>query len=214
MRKIGTLMPLGCAIAVLLGISQLEASTVTGTLAADNSIYSTTLTLPTMETLTAYTTSYAGGMNLDATSTSGGGFAPLLTLFSVSTGNVAALSSMGTPGNCGMAGTDSATGLCNDAYLNAVLGAGQYVLDLTEFPNVANGGINDGFLAGSDANFTGTNCSGTGQFLESDVAPCVQRTNAYTLNISTSAASPVPEPATLWFAAGALLAAGLIRRSK
>jgi hypothetical protein len=92
---------------------------------------------------------------------------------------------------------DPTTGMCDDAAFSASLTAGQYVLDFTEFPNVANGGINDGFLFSSDPTATGDVCNvAGGTFLQADVAPCVQRDANYAVNIVSS--SPVPELPT-WY---------------
>jgi hypothetical protein len=187
-------------------------TTTTGTLAADNSDYATILNIPTTEVLTAYTTSYAGGMNLDGTTSMGGGFVPELTLFSGSSGNAVATSRAGCGG---MGAQDAGTTLCNDAFLQTTLMAGTYWLYLTEFPNTVDPSnqTTPTFLFSSDPTATGDACGvAGGMFLEADLATCVQRTNQYSLNISTAAASAVPEPASVGIAATGLLIAGLIRR--
>lgn len=167
--------------------------TATGTLAADNSVYSHTFDTTTPQNFTFYTTSYGGGMNADGTHTSAGGFVPVLTLFSSTTGNV--LGFGGGDGMCsGPSMADPSTGVCEDAYFTEMLDPGSYTLDLTEFPNVAIGNLSDGFLAGSDTHFTGTNCGSDGMFLQADLAPCVQRTANFAVNATST--SPVPEPAT------------------
>lgn len=169
--------------------------TATGSLAADNDVYSHTFDVTTSQDFTFYTTSYGGGMNADGTHTNAGGFVPVLTLFSSTTGNV--LGFGGGDGMCsGSSVADAGTGLCEDAYFTQMLDPGSYTLDLTEFPNVAIGNLSDGFLAGSDASFTGTNCGSGGMFLQADVAPCVERTSNYAVNITSASASPVPEPPT------------------
>lgn len=184
-----------CFAAVLTAKAQ-TSTTINSTFSTDNQIFTYTFNSSSTQDFTFYTTSYGGGMNANGTFTGPGGFVPVLTLFSSTTGN--ALAFGGGDGMChGSANTDATTGLCEDAFLTALLGAGSYTLDLTEFPNVAIGGLNDGFLAGSDPNFTGTTCNGSSsQFLQVDVAPCIQRNNNFTLNVSTS---PVPEPSTWLF---------------
>jgi hypothetical protein len=169
--------------------------TATGTLAADNSVYSHTFDTTTAQDFTFYTTSYGGGMNADGTHTNAGGFVPVLTLFSTTTGNV--LGFGGGDGICnGSSMADATTGVCEDAYFTQMLDPGSYTLDLTEFPNVAIGNLSDGFLAGSDTTFTGTNCGSSGMFLQADLAPCVQRNANFAVDITSGSTSPVPEPST------------------
>lgn len=171
-----------------------DPETFTGTFAGDDSTFSYMLTNTMTTTYDFYTTSYAGGMNADGTMTAGGGFVPVLTLFN-SSGAVVDQGGAGGLAACGGAvGADAATGLCDDAFLTDMLAAGSYKLVLSEFPNYPTGGPNDPFMAGGDAAYTASFCGGGGSFQEADVAPCVQRTDAYTVNI---AAQPtVPEPAT------------------
>lgn len=140
-----------------------------------------------------YTTSYGGGMNADGTISSAGGFVPLLTLFSATTGDV--LGYGGGSGMCeGASMVDGGTGLCEDASFTRVLGAGSYSLFLSEFPNAAIGSLSDGFLFAGQPNITGDLCGvAGGSFLQTDQAPCVQRTGDYAVNISSS---PIPEPPT------------------
>jgi hypothetical protein len=167
--------------------------TYTGTLAADNSIASFTIDTASMMTFSFYTTSYGGGLNLDGTTSPSGGFIPNLTLFSVLDGSP--VNNAGASGMCsGSMMADPTTHHCDDAAFSAILNPGQYVLDLTEFPNVAIGGINDGFLFAGDPTATGDSCGG-GTFLETDTAPCTQRTDDYAVNINSS---PVPELPT-WY---------------
>jgi hypothetical protein len=168
--------------------------TFTGTFANDASNFNYTLTNTATTTYNFYTPSYGGGTNANGTVTAAGGFDPVLTLFS-STGNVVGFG--GGSGTCsGSSKADATTGLCEDAYLSTVLAPGTYSLYLTEFPNVAVGMLSDGFLAAGDATFTGDNCGVSGgTFLQSDVAPCVQRSANYAVNVASITA--VPEPSTL-----------------
>ncbi|MDQ2834908.1 MAG: DVUA0089 family protein [Acidobacteriota bacterium] len=185
---------LSCLCVAATATAKADGVTYTGTFAADNSIATFNLNPNSATDYTFYTTSYGGGANANGMSVSlPGGFVPVLTLFSATTGNV--LGFGGGDAMChGSSSADPSTGLCEDASFSEVLGPGSYVLDLTEFPNVANGNLSDGFLFSGSPNATGDVCGVSGgTFLQSDLAPCVQRNNSYAVNIS---ASPVPEPAT------------------
>lgn len=163
-----------------------SSTTYSGTFAADNSVYQLPFTVTGNENFSFETTSYATG-----------GFVPVLTLFSASGVPVGF---DGADGMCNGSETpSSSTGMCDDAFLQETLSSGNYTLDLTEFPNVAIGDASDGFLFASDPTATGDVCGVSGgMFLESDLASCTQRTDAYSLTVnSTPAASPTPEPSTL-----------------
>jgi hypothetical protein len=181
--------------------------TQTGTFAADNSVDTYNFSVSATQTYWIWTTSYGGGTNLDGTTASPGGFVPVLTLFSSSGSAVA---NSGAPGAClGPARVDSSTGICDDAYINATLTPGSYVLDLTEFPNVAIGSLSDGFLFSSDPAATGDTCGGaaTGtMFREADLPTCPQRADTYAFNVTN-----VPEPATVWLLLPAVLLIGVFR---
>ena len=146
--------------------SYADTTPLTGTFSADNSVFTDTFTTTSTQVYDIFTTSYATG-----------GFVPVLTLFG-SSGNVIDNSGPGT----------------SDASLMDTLPAGSYTLDLTEFPNVANGSLSDGFLLAGSPNATGDNCCVSGgTFL--DPFTCSQRTNNYALTVSSSAAV-TPEPST------------------
>ena len=153
-----------------------------GTFTADNSSYTYSFTSTSAQNYTFSTTSYATG-----------GFVPVLTLFSGS-GNI--IGSDGADGTCGgSAAKDATTNMCDDASFSQLLTAGSYQLYLTEFPNVANGNLADGFLYASDPTSTGDNCGvAGGKFLQTDTAVCVQRTSSYSLSVNSTA--PTPEPST------------------
>lgn len=178
-------------------VAKAASFTSTGSLSADNSVYSHPFDIATSQNLTFYTTSYGGGMNADGTMTSAGGFVPVLTLFS-STGGFINTSggTGGFPPCSGSTNADPATGVCEDAYFTQMLDPGSYILDLTEFPNVAVGNLSDGFLFASNPHITGDICGSDGMFLQADLAPCVQRTANFAVNIAPTSASPVPEPST------------------
>jgi hypothetical protein len=184
--------------------------TFTGSLTADDSVFTYTFTTASTQVFNFYTTSYGGGVNLNGTITPAGGFDPVLTLFSTTTGNV--LGFGGGTGTCqGSSHIAPATGLCEDASFSETLAAGAYTLDLTEFPNVAIGQLADGFLFAGDHTITGDICGVSGgTFLESDVAPCAQRTSSYAVNVSST--SPVPEPPTWLLVSPVAAAIALFKR--
>ncbi len=165
--------PVGALLLGLLAGSAAHAdtfSTKTGTFAADNSAYVYSFSAPIATTYTFTTTSYAAG-----------GFLPDLTLFQ-SNGNFVDFSQ-----NSGL----------GDVSLSDTLGAGSYLLYLTEFPNEFSGmNLTTGsFIFAGDPTATGDSCNAPGgMFLASNTAPCVQRTANFSVNVD---ASPVPEPSTL-----------------
>jgi hypothetical protein len=189
---------LGALLLSSLAISQARAISITqtGTFTTDAQVVDISFTLPTAQTVDFFTTSYAGGMNLNGTTSSAGGFVPSLTLFSVSTGLVV---------DCGAAGTtcsgmamgsiklDPLTQIADDVNFTRSLAAGSYVLALTQYPNVAIGGINDGFLTSIDSTLFTDACGAGAAFRQADTSPCAQRNGNYSVNVGT-----VPEPATLW----------------
>lgn len=211
------LLPLSCAAVFLIGVSQARAVpttwTATGTFATDDTVLSEPFTLASDSEVTIWTTSYAGGMNLDGTTQAAGGFVPVVTIFSDSSGMVVAQSGAGGAAACGGSsiGMDATTGLCDDAYIQSLLGSGTYTIDLSEFPNYPNGGLNDGFQFTGQPDVTGSFCGTTTMFEETDVAPCVQRNGDYALNYSASA---VPEPSSLLLVAAGLLGAGAYGRKR
>ncbi len=209
---------LGALLLSALAANQAQAAsmTFTGTLGNDSSVFTQLLSLSGSVIISS--DSYGGGTNLNGTTAAAGGFVPNITLFSASTGNVVAFDGGdGLAGGCrGGAKMDSATHLCDDAYIMTTLAAGNYILDVSEFPNVANGNYNTNpqfFFSsalGGDPSATGDDLCGNpgGMFLQSDVAPCVQRNANFSVNIGS-----VPEPATFWLAIP-VLALGLLRRKR
>lgn len=192
-----TRMPFLCLLALFLvaplSRADITSVTLTGSLTADNSLVTYNFTDTSTQTLDFFTTSYAGGVNADGTTTPAGGFVPVLTLFSNSTGNVVGFG--GAAGVCnGPVSADPSTHLCDDANFIRTLAPGAYTLILSEFPNVPTGNLSSpGFLFASDPTATGDVCGVPGgKFLESDLASCVQRTSNYAVNIRAT-----PEPSSI-----------------
>ena len=185
------------AVALFAGavgsIAHADTATYAGTFLTDDQVNLYSVTSTSTANYSFFTTSYAGGNNLDGTRTPSGGFVPVLTLFD---GTGAPIGSDGGSGMCrGSAVADGTTGLCNDALLQETLGPGSYTLALSEFPNVAVGNLGTPFLFAGQT--TGSFCGGSGTFLETDLAPCVQRDASYAVDVTTGALpAPIPEPPT------------------
>lgn len=181
---------------LLLGIAakhEAFAATVSysGSFAADNRFFSLTLSPTVTTNYTFTTTSYATG-----------GFLTDLTLFT-SAGKTVGSSQNATP---------------SDAILSATLGAGSYLLYLTELPNEAAGDLNlanpgSSFLFGSDPLATSTQACGNGKMFNDPIS-CAQLTSNYSLNVTSTAATPEPSTLLLMLApAGALVDAVRRRRA-
>jgi hypothetical protein len=182
----------------LLALGSANASTISysGTLSGDDQVQ-----------LYTYIISQASPVTFETNSYSSGGFVPVLSLFN-SAG--VEIGSDGADQTCyaGMH-ADSTTGICDDALLSENLAAGSYTLAITEFFNVPVGpDLSNGFLEQGQGNFTGPTCGTTGAFYETDIAPCVERTDAYSVNITAT-----PEPATFWLGS-VLVAAFFITRRR
>ncbi|MDQ2712531.1 MAG: DVUA0089 family protein [Acidobacteriota bacterium] len=189
-----------CLAFCLLGASA-SAATLTGTFTTDDQLAQYTWNLAQPSNIVAYTDSYASG-----------GFVPVISLFDGTSG--AFIASDGGDVSCsGGRMMDGTTGICNDAYLSTSLAKGSYTVVLSEFFNFPKGSnLSDGFTENGAGNFTSSVCSATGAFYETDLAPCVQRTGNYSLNLTSTS---TPEPSTGWLALPALaLAAYRFRRLK
>lgn len=193
----------GCLLLAIVNAAPASASTMAGKLLTDDQVVQFTWNLTQASNVVAYTDSYASG-----------GFVPVLSLFDGSTG--AFIASDGGDASCSHGRMmDAGTGICNDAYLTASLAKGSYTVALTEFFNYPNGpNLSNGFSQAGMGNFTSGVCSGAaGPFFETDLAPCVQRTGNYSVNLSATAATP--EPATVWlFLPVMALAAYSYRKTK
>lgn len=207
-RKAGlalALFTLG-GIAALQPVQAQPGQTFTGTFAHDNSIFLTGFTVAAPTAYTFYTTSYAGGLNADGTTTTRGGFDAFIEVMNGS-GHVIWLNDDGTSVHVAV---DPTTHNAWDAYLKMNLAPGSYSVLLTQYGNNLNGDdLTTGFTeAGSgNDNYTSIfapNGPGTSSapFIEQDGA---QRTGNYTLNLQSS---PVPEASTT-VSMGLLLILGL-----
>ena len=162
-----------------------HASTVSasGQFLADNSFSESTFSVAGASNFSAATTSYATG-----------GFIPVFTLFNDTTGMV----------------IDSNGSAESEAILSDLLSAGTYDLFLTEFPNVANGNLGDGFLFAGVPNITGQLEGGTGMFVDDITGQ--QRTANFAYTASTTAVTPEPSSLLLMLPGAAAVMYSVRRR--
>ncbi len=193
---------LGALLFGVLGSGQLKADSVyTGTLSDATKVFQQDIALSSAGTVTIYTTSYGGGMNLDGTTAPAGGFQPNITLYN--SDGTFITNHTGTPPP--MANPDPTTQLSLDGYLTqSDLMAGSYIVTLTNWNTqqaITATNLSDGFVAGSD-NFNDVQGN--------------TRTGSYTLNVVTPVgnASAVPEPASFWLVLPALAGAALLARRR
>lgn len=173
---------------------------------------------------TAFTTSFATG-----------GFAPDLTLFADDgtfgdpTGLYIASGAegiAGQPGNAGCGPTqaiDSATGACDDSFLQTALAPGNYLLVLTEDFNPSDGlgstfDYGNAFAPYAPFYFNGSGYSPSqvdfnGGF-NWEGNPEFQRTENYTLEADLAPAASTPEPGSLLLLFTGLVAGGFLCRRK
>lgn len=200
-----------------------RASTIsfTGTFAADDDVQLFTFDLVTAGTVTITTFGYAGGTNGAGSTITAGGFDPDIAVFQ-GTGPSASLIGMNSDAGCGTANADPTTGACWDSQLVlTLLPAGTYTLALTQYANVALGGLlSDGFSQVGMGNFTGPMFVGAaGAFIDANLA---QRTGAWAVDIAgvngafiNGGPAPVPEPGSIVLLATGLAAAfGYRRRAR
>lgn len=179
----------------------------TGTFQQDDNVRLFTFNLASSSTVTLETWSYAGGTDAQGTVIPSGGFQPYISLFSGS----GTFINTSVSGSCPPQNVDLTTGVCGDDLLSQSLAAGNYLVALTEYPNLPAGTtLAAGFSETGQGNFTGGFCGTTGAFFDST---CTKRNGNFELDLLgvTSAAS-VPEPANLCLLGLALLSAvALIR---
>jgi hypothetical protein len=129
----------------------------TGIFQNDNDLQQFIFTISNPATVTLQTWSFAGGINGATNTIPAGGFAPVLALFDNLGTIVGNFDQGGTaPGGCGPRNLDAASGLCLDAYLSDSLGAGTYMVVLSQQDNIPLGqNFSDGYQHDGDANFSG-----------------------------------------------------------
>lgn len=174
-----------CGLLALCSVGTLRAkadnATLSGVFTNDNQVLAIPITTTTTQSYDFYTTSYSGGVNADGTTTTAGGFDPILSLFD-SNGNI-------VPG-----GGASSGGA--DANLEDVLGPGMYTLTLTEFGNSSNDNTINGFTTDVPS-FVASVCTNGPSAAFTDAYDCTTRNGNYTVNYTSSSVTPEPPSALL-----------------
>jgi hypothetical protein len=146
----------------------------------------------------AITFSYGGGVNGAGATIADGGFEPYLSLFD-GAGNFLASTFFGTTCPSG-ANTNPSSGSCFDVLLDGgVLSTGDYQIAISAFENLSSAeNLGSGTLANG---FTGLGNLALGEDLH----------YAFDVTLTPTNPVPVPEPSTLFYTTGALLALAAVR---
>jgi len=161
-------------------------SSYTGTFSSDDQVETFDFTLASDSTVTFQSYGYGGGTNAAGTVISAGGFDSYLTWY-------------GPDGNTMIGADDDSCGSatpdvdgCLDAYFSGPLSAGSYTLALTEYYNLPNGDLSDGFSQQGTGDFTAT-----GSCPEFCDFEGTQRTGNWAVDILTEdSSSATPEPSS------------------
>ncbi len=152
-----------------------------------------------------------GSIAARTTSFGNGGFAPVLSLFSLLANQDLLHVAQGSSNTCATSGAGQASsGLCWDAVFSTGLSAGNYRLVISQDGNTPNGpALLDGFNQTGNPHYTGINYLGDASrsFINYDG---MQRSNAYAGNFQLTSAVPEPESVVLLLA-GLAAIAGLSR---
>ena len=119
-----------------------------GTFVHDNDVAFITFNLLSAGTVTLQTFGFGGGTSATGPVILAGGFESALQVYDALTGNAAAGTILPGPNpTCAPRTPDpNRLNFCQDAYGQLSLGAGSYLLALTQDPNLANGNLSDGFF--------------------------------------------------------------------
>jgi len=172
--------------------------------------FAATFTVSVASSMEAITFSYGGGTNGQGTAISEGGFAPYLSLFDAS-GNFLGSTYFGTYCPAG-ANPNSVSGNCYDALLDGgTLASGDYQIvisayfDLSYAENYGIGTLADGLTGAGSLDATGST---------NQTDPSYELHYAFDVILGTPQTSTVPEPASLWLLAPAVLMVYRLRRRR
>ena len=216
---LSTLAALGLAAAhAPAARAQTTPAVFSGTFKEDDSVALFSFNVTTPGTVSLYTTSYAGGTNVNGSVTAAGGFDPILTLFS-GTGDF--IDENDDASDAGFATNSDPTTMQHEQFdsgFEETLTTGLYTVAITQYDNFANGAsLFDGFSEQGNATFTSAfevpGGTATAPFVDVDGN---QRTSAFTLNISNTPLPLItPEPSqTAGLGLGVLGLAGLALKAR
>jgi hypothetical protein len=202
------------ALSVLPVIASGSSVSFTGTLATPESVFETTFTVPSSDTVAFETWGFGGGTNAGGQVIPSGGFDPLIALFSgpVTTATID-VDGSGNPladadnllnppwsyvGNCPPAGTVAigSDNDCGDDFMQVVLAAGTYTLVLTDANYIPNAIYDNGALSEGFTDLT----AGVFQTCDPVSNACITTNGNYAVDI-TSTSVLTPEPGALWLTA-------------
>ncbi len=205
------------AFSVLPVVASGSSASFTGTLASPESVFETTFTVLSSDTVTFQTWGFGGGTNAAGQVIPSGGFDPLIALFSgpVATATMY-VDGSGNPladadnllnppwsyvGNCPPAGTVAigSDNDCGDDFMQVALAAGTYTLVLTDANYIPNAIYDNGALSEGFTDLT----AGVFQTCDPVSNACITTNGNYAVDITTPSVL-TPEPGALW-----LMAAGL-----
>jgi hypothetical protein len=171
----------------------------TGIFSHDNDLQLLYFSLSTPGTVTLQTFGYGGGTNAAGIGLPAGGFEPVLGVFDSFGIAVSGPLQPGPDPTCGPRNPDPARlNFCQDVYGQLTLGAGDYIVSLTQSPNDPLGNLSDGFFyidVVPDPNF---NNGFVGTF-------GLPGNGNWALDIIGADATQSPEPGTIVLAVGAIL---------
>ncbi len=201
-------------VAVFLPPANAANFSFEGSFNSDDDLRVFTLNVAAPSTVTFLTLSYGGGVNADGAAIAGGGFDPILSLFTGANDPGGTQLASNNDGTCPPLNNDAVTGACWDSLIEIALGPGLYTLVLSQSDNVALGpALGDGFLRAGQGNFTGPAFLGVpGSFIDANPS---QRDSRWAVDIlNAESAAVVPEPATPMLVSGCAVVFAAISRSR
>jgi len=201
-RSAGSLL---LALAAVFTTVEAAPVVVTGNLASDDDLFTTTIQIDTAGAYRFQSWSYAGGTMADGSVIAAGGFDVILSVFD-------AAGHLMKQNDDGVDRIDPATGAGYDAGLNLLLDPGFYTLAVTQYDNSAIGpDLSDGFTRQGQGNFTpnlvdGRPCSAS-SFCDVSDSDARVRTSFFAVDVT-----PVPLPPAMGLLAVGLASLGLRAR--
>lgn len=195
------------SLSLFAPVSQAAPYSFSGQFLSDDDVVSFDLKMAGSGDFSVRTLGWGGGVNAVGQSISGGGFAPVVSLFDNSGALIHLI--VGSSNVCGSnsGAVDKNTGACWDAVFTVTLPAGLYTLALSQDGDVPYGPFMvDGFSRAGEKTYTGLDYLGlASKFVNVDGS---QRSGDWALDINArglSVIKSVPEPTTLSLCFSALV---------